>query len=189
MRGAMATGLSVDPEQLARKRATWCGNVPVSSFHRAASLINNDAASVALELAFELDDAGLCLVTGSATVNARIRCHRCLELIDHAVEAVIEMRVLRSEAQAQGLTPDYDTVVLPAGKTSIQALVEDDLILSVPGRVCDVQACANAPAMSYAAEKAAQKAGDDAGEDEQSESPLAVLAALKAALKKQREGP
>ena len=171
----MATGPQspklVDPRELARAGRAWQSVVPIANFKRLAKLVGNDAASVEVDLRFELDDQGRCRVDGAVRLNATLRCQRCLRFVERRVDTDIDLLVLRSESDARALTPAYDTYVLAEPETSIEALVEDDMLLSLPHQVCDrPDDCPHTPRLEYPSDKAA---------DQPAARPFAVLARLR----------
>ena len=175
MRRAMATGrpLLVDPRELARRGAVWVGRVPAASFARMARVSGRGATAVEVRLNFGLDDEGRCRVRGSARTRVRVSCQRCVRSVERVVATDIDLVVLDSEADARALTPRYDTCVLVDRKISIDALIEDDLLLSLPEHGCERRdECPYAPAVEYPTSGVA---------DGTRSSPFAVLAGVASA--------
>ncbi len=165
----------LDPRELARCEGAWSGEVPVRNFERASAVLDNDPGVVTLNLQFGLDDQGRCRVRGAAEVTAHVRCHRCLRRVERALDVAIDLAVVQSDQEAHELTPELDVMVLAERETSVAALVEDDLILAVPSRVCDREdACEYAPALRY---------GEEDDEPAERPNPFAALAALKGGTK------
>lgn len=164
--------LLVDPRELARRGDVWVGRVPVASLARVARVLGRGAGAVDVRLTFCLDGEGRCRVRGSARMRASVSCQRCVRSVERVVATDIDVVVLDSEADARALTPRYDTCVLVERKISIDALIEDDLLLSVPEYGCERRdECPHAPAGAYPA--------SGAGERTRS-SPFAALAGLAA---------
>ena len=125
-----------------------------------------------MRLSFRLDDSGRVHVTGQCAADAVVACGRCVEDVPVRLRAAIDARLVRTEAEARALIADSDVIVAPKREVSVAALIEDDLLLSVPEAGCgDPEQCHNAPPMEYppgAGEAAPVQAG-----------PFAALAALK----------
>ncbi len=167
---AMSSAPWLNVGELARGSGSWRGVVPVGAFERLGAFVGDDGAGVEAELDFEFDAGGRLRVSGTCRVTAAVCCSRCLETAPVAVVAAVDYRVVASEAEAQALTPAVDTVVGDIEAMPATALVEDDLLLSMPEIACREQdSCPRAPA--------ALETGADAG---QSASPFAALKALKA---------
>ena len=94
-------------------------------------------ATVSLELEFGLDSSGRILVSGAAEVHAKLMCFLCMKLKTCTITSFIDTRLVHSEAEAQEIFAEFDAIVVPEGPITIQKLIEDDLLLSIPSRVCD----------------------------------------------------
>lgn len=166
---AMSSAPWLNVGELARGSGSWRGVVPVDAFERLGAFVGDDGAGVEAELDFEFDAGGRLRVSGACRVTAAVCCSRCSETVPVALEAAIDYRVVAGEAEAQALTPAFDTVVGDIDAMPATALVEDDLLLSMPEIACREQdSCPRAPAELSAVAGA-------------SASPFAALRALKAA--------
>ena len=162
---------SIDPRDAAGRSGSWVGLIPVSAFKRLAPLIGRPDTDVGVDLTFELDGNGLVRVSGGARVNATLECHRCLEEVDQEIVADLDIRLTTSEGTMEELMPALDVMVIDAGPIPIATIVEDDLIMSIPARVCPTEVdCPNAPRALMAGTKVD---GDEAVR------PFAGLRALK----------
>lgn len=175
MRGAMASVphfLKVlDPRELARSGSSWQGILSLGGFKRVTQLVPDHDASVELSLNFSFDEEGRCRVEGSAHLRTGLVCQRCLRTVEHDVDALIDVLVLKEEIDARNLTPEHDTFVLSGREMSVEELVEDDILLSLPQQVCDhPEKCPHMPALEYPSEEAETKLPA---------SPFSVLDALR----------
>ena len=166
----------LDVAQLAREGGSWRGSIDVAAFGRLGDVLFSVAdsseaktSSVSAALDFSLDDEGRPRVKGTCKVVAPICCSRCAETVDVEVESQLDFRVVASDAEVEGLMPELDAVVSEDARLPLTALVEDDILLSIPER-----GCAGGGTCSYALE--AESAGHDAGMSEA--KPLEGLRAL-----------
>ena len=137
---------SIDPRDVAEHAGSWVGRVPVSAFERLAPLIGKPDAEVEVELTFEPDGNGLVRVSGVVCVDAVLECQRCLEDVSQKIVADLDLRLTVSEKKLTELMPALDVMVIDAGPIPIVEIVEDDLIMSIPARVCLTELdCPNAP--------------------------------------------
>ena len=164
----------LDIARLAREGGGWRGTIDVAAFERLGDVLFDVAGSsetkapnVSAALDFSLDDEGRPRVRGVCNVVAPIRCGQCAETVDVDVESHLDFRVVATEAEVEGLMPAFDTVV--GLRLPLTALVEDDILLSIPARCC-----AQESTCAYAREAAL--AWRDAGMSEA--KPLADLGAL-----------
>ena len=76
---------------------------------------------------------------GQASVTAEVACHRCSESVATTIRADIDARIVRTEQIARDLAHDADVIVVTDNPVSVTELIEDDLIMSIPWRVCEQQ--------------------------------------------------
>jgi len=125
-------------------------------------------------LDFSLDDRGLVWVKGRYESRAGLLCTRCSEVLEYAFSGELSTCIVDNENQADKLAVDCDVLVAEGGLVSLAEIVEDELLLAVPERLCDANECERVLPLSYPA------AGADApGADEERENPFEVLARLK----------
>ncbi|MEE9254703.1 MAG: YceD family protein [Pseudomonadales bacterium] len=163
----------VEPRELAARSGTLEGWTPLAEFSRLSTLLDRDEGRVRITRAFAEDGEGRPVVRGMAEVPVRVTCQRCLEPVELEVEAKINMVLVRSESEAQEMLHRLDSVVLIEDKIELVALLEDDLILSLPHDACPQggQGCLRHPAYDH-----------PDGQICQAENPFAVLAKLKGSL-------
>ena len=109
--------------------------------------------TVLADLTFSLDDQGRVLVKGRVVAEAELGCHRCEEMVPKQVDAALSALVAFSEEQADewdSITPQTDVVVVESPNVNVVELVEDELLLALPDRVCNDDNCPHMPSMWYA---------------------------------------
>lgn len=173
----------LDVARLAQEGGKWQGTIELAAFERLGDVLfdvadsgQTNASNVSAALDFSVDDEGRPRVRGVCKVVAPIRCSRCAETVDVEVESHLDFRVVAAEAEVERLMPMFDAVVGEDSRLPVTALVEDDILLSIPERCCAEEAtCAYASeADAYASE--AELAGGDGGMSEA--KPLDGLRAL-----------
>jgi DUF177 domain-containing protein len=165
----MATGptpAAVAPMELAKRRAVIRTRVPLLSLPRlSAAVLGGDTLDV--ELAFVRDDQGRSRVRGIVEGELELECQRCLEPVKRRLRTEIDLCVVGSEEEAQHLDAELNPFVIDAAESTIGALIEDDVLLSLPVRVCERgDACPLRPPLEFPAEGAQSMARDN---------PFAVL--------------
>lgn len=165
----MSTGPWLDVPELAHAGAAWRGVLPLDAFERLKAAVSS-AGDVDVALKFSADDVAQVRVTGTCGVLAQVVCARCSCDVEVRVESVLDFLIVASEAQAQALTPMFDTVMTDDDIVAVGTLVEDDLLLSLPEFACeDWDNCANALEL---------RESQAAYEPEPTKSPFAGLRAL-----------
>ncbi len=99
--------------------------------------ITTDSKSVEVDLAFTHDENNLIRMQGHASVIAGVACHRCAESVETTIHADIDARIVESDETARQLAQDSDVIVIEDNPVAVSELIEDDLILSIPWRVCE----------------------------------------------------
>ena len=143
---------AVSPQELARKRGQFIGEIAIAAFPRLRSLVLGDGV-VSVNLKFARDDKGRCVVEGPVAVTLTLECQRCLEPVQRDVRLSVSLCLVGSDAQAAALTEEVEAFVLGDDEVSIVELIEDDVLLALPSQVCeDYDECPNRPALSYPAD-------------------------------------
>lgn len=173
----------VDYQKLARRDAELVLSIDPARFERLGEATEG-LASVAVRLQFERDEQGFCRVRGDAKAELTLACQRCLLPVAQRVEASIDVAVVRGDAAARQFGKRADVFVAGGDTLDVTALVEDDLLLSLPVDRCQRDPCPNEPVLSYPppGSEAEQDSGQVAAQEQDAEaeaSPFAVLEQLK----------
>ena len=123
-----------------------------------------------VDMTFDLDGHARPWVSGTVEVTVAATCQRCLEQFDHQMRERFELCITRDPEQASELAAEADVLVVEADAVSVADVVEDELILGLPERLCTETPCPHAPAMEYPA-KEPNPADDD--------NPFRVLSKLR----------
>jgi uncharacterized protein len=172
---------AVEPFKLARKGAAWTGEIPLAALPRLSAEVAHGAAGslsdVAVALRFFCDEQGRARVRGHASTTVGLSCQRCLEPVLRELEIEIDLWLVRTDEQAQRLSPEQEPCVLWDERVAVAVLVEDDLLLALPEQVClNFDDCANAPALAY---PAPVRAGTECPAASGRRKPFETLARLK----------
>lgn len=143
----------VQPFKLARQNGRWQGQVALVALQRFAALVGDTHDCVVdVDLAFSRDADRHCRVAGRALVDVQVECGRCLLPQPVALDVGIDLCVVTTDAEAADLMGAADTFVLAGEEVSVADLIEDDLILGLPSRVCERRdECPNKPVLEYGA--------------------------------------
>ncbi len=174
---------------LARRGATLTRALTLDMLPRLQHLSAEGAASssssVDVTLRFSESESGAAVVEGRALVRLDLECHRCAEALPYELTAEFHCAIVGSEAQADAFAESgasSDVLVATGTTVTVAEIVEDELLLALPERLCASEPCENLPALSYPAGPEAVAAAQAAADEERSENPFSVLADLKAGL-------
>jgi uncharacterized protein len=155
--------------ELARQGARLERVVQARGLERLAAIAPGQG-DLRVELDFHLDAHGRPWVSGSADVTVTVTCQRCLERFDTAMRGDFSLCIVRDPDLASVLGGEMDVLVAKDDVVSVADVVEDELILSLPERLCTETPCPYAPALEYPAD------GEVEATDE---NPFHVLSVLK----------
>jgi uncharacterized protein len=156
--------------ELARQGARVERSLPAAQLPRLAQIAPG-VGELQLELAFSLDGDGRPWVSGSAVLSVEATCQRCLEDFEHDMRVPVKLCIVVEQTLASELADSVDVLVAQGETVSLADVVEDEIILRLPERLCTEEPCWHAPPMWYPA--------PDAAEPQRDENPFAVLSELK----------
>lgn len=135
---------------LARSSTTLERTVHAEELGRLAELGALSGPVLAVYAFFVLE--GKPAVRAEARATVALPCQWCEQAVSREVQLSCEVLLAEHEAQASDWSAEGDTlpVVVVAGtEFDAAALIEDELILALPGRVCTDSDCPRRPAASY----------------------------------------
>ena len=130
MSGALPPFL--DLGQAARLELRLSGSLAVKSLPRLVSALAADSGIVSVELQAEPEVGGRIVVTGRIHAPLVMTCQRCLESVTLEVEAEPRLAWVKSDAEMEALSPEYDPLLSTDGRVAVAGLVEDELLLALP---------------------------------------------------------
>lgn len=161
----------VDPRKLADRGVTLQGEVLLADLERLCDPLSDNVGTVQAKFVFERDERNAVVIHSDLSVEVKMVCQRCLELVTLPIHSESSYAVVKEGANTQSLPKGYDVLELGEDPLDLQALVEEELLLALP----------IVPA--HQPEECQQPAGADEpgpSEDEVTRSnPFSVLAQLK----------
>lgn len=161
----------VEPRKLVHLGATFEGRVDACDLPMLAEAVHS-IDSVSANIAFGIDDRSKMVVDGQIVAEVSLDCQRCLDpLSNQVVNAELHVAVVKDEDQAKDLPGDLDPWIVADSEADLVALIEEELLLSLPVVAYHDFECIDSTMLS-------------AGEEESSSvsekaSPFDVLAQLK----------
>ena len=143
---------------LAQQRAVVTQELEVNALARFGDVCEA-VKDIASELKFAHDGQARIKVSGRVHCTAQLACHRCDENVWRHVDCSFASVIAFDEEQADAwsvLDPSLDILVVSGANLDMVELIEDELLLALPERVCTNDDCSHIPAMRY---------GDAAGYD------------------------
>ena len=143
---------------LAQQRAVVAQELEVNVLARFRDVCEA-VEDIAAELKFGHDGQARIKVSGRVHCMAQLACNRCDENVWCHVDSSFASVIAFDEEQADAwsvLDPSLDILVVAGANLDMVELIEDELLLALPERVCTNDDCSHIPVMSY---------GDAAGND------------------------
>lgn len=130
------------PSDCARTNRKWQGSLSLTTFPRLYEAVGKLNEPVRVQLEFSLDENNRIRAFGQIQTTAKLRCYTCSLEKEVPFTVTFDVRLVRSEREAREIFGEFDAIVVNDDKITLQELVEDDVLMSIPSRVCDdQQAC------------------------------------------------
>jgi uncharacterized protein len=166
----------LEPQALAARSWRVRAEAPLRDWPRLAPLNEAGAAAgatVALDVAFRLDEGGAPVLEGELAVTVRCTCQRCLEEMDYELRATPMLYFGKAEELGAAAAEAGFEHSEPEPGMTVRQVLEDEALLALP--VFPVHA--RSEDCGALAAKLAELEPPPSGE--RSTSPFAVLAGLK----------
>ena len=161
---------------LAQQRAWVATELGVASLQRFAHICEA-AKGIAVDLSFGHDSETRIKVSGRVHCDAQLACHRCDQLVWCHVNSGFVSVIAFDEEQAASwsqLDPNLDILVVGGANLDVVELIEDELLLALPARVCTDDDCVHMPDMRYG-EKSVEDVNDQVRTEGLKRFPFAGL--------------
>ncbi|MDX1432432.1 MAG: YceD family protein [Gammaproteobacteria bacterium] len=129
----MTLPTQIDPYRLARSGEHLSGRVGLAAMSRIPESVPHPLAAADVVLRFHLGDDARPRIEGELRARLQVRCQRCLEPVLIEVTREIKLMPVATDAEAAAVDADYEPLLVDADAISVARLVEDEIILSMPG--------------------------------------------------------
>ncbi len=122
----------VDPFRFADNEISLEGVIPIKDMERLSPSLGSDTGQVKVSVAFGVDEQGTRFMRGHYSAHVVLQCQRCMEPFEEKVSGSLLLGMVTTEDAMNELPKNYDVIVVKDGSLSIQDVIEDELILSLP---------------------------------------------------------
>ena len=122
----------IEPDKWADRAAIVEAELPLKQFTRLLDGAHSDVGTVAVNLKFSRDARRFARMQGTLTTQVSLTCQRCLDPVDVAVVAEVDVYLLAREQDCERLDEEEDFVVYGEGRCFVHDVIEDELILALP---------------------------------------------------------
>jgi len=144
----------LEVERLSRSAADVDFALELAELPGLRSLHGGVAGSVQGHVQFGREQ-GVAIAELTFTGSATLECQRCMRPMQQPLEVHARFALAASETEAEQVPQELETVLAPGGRTTIAALVAEELLLTLPIVPLHAQGaeahCAPAPAPAAAA--------------------------------------
>ncbi len=173
---------SFDPWRTANSGLGFSGTLALRQLPRLAAVVIacDDPPGVSYRLSFGRDETGRAMVTGQVNACLRLRCQRCLEPVEIAVDASLQWGLVRTEQDAAQLPDELDPIVVTDDRIDPIALIEDELLLVLPVVPRHDEGCCRPPGLEAPSLLLGKdSAGSNTAVGSDTPHPFAILSGLK----------
>lgn len=124
--------------ELARQTVSRELRAAVSDFPRLSSCVvpnreaNDSTTALVVNMRFAIGPERLPIIDMTVTGGLQLECQRCLESVDWPVRVGTRLTVLEDDAQSPTIADPFDSVTMSAEGLDLRALVEDEILASLP---------------------------------------------------------
>ena len=168
----------IDPIRLAKRGEYLVGQMDLRGMDRLLSMLVSEQGMLDVQLAFDIDNAGIRNIRGLIQTDVTVTCQRCLKPMDYVLEADVMLGIIKHRDQAEKLPDCYEPLLIETDEVSLRGIVEDELILAMPATPMHDEAECQCQSID-----AYKKHDTDTADNAERKNPFAILADLKQELK------
>ena len=137
-----------DPRKFAQQGVLLEGFIPVADLPRMVGVAQESAGNIQVALEFGLNETKKRVIKGHASANLVLVCQRCLEPVSVPVESEISLAIVWDEDAAKAVPQYLDPWIVGEGAADLYAMVEEELLLSLPAVAYHQEPCIDSRLLS-----------------------------------------
>ena len=122
----------IDAVKLFARQGSITAYLPLTRLQRLTDQLSGETGHVAVDLKFGVDEEDRRLLVGTLDTRVLVTCQRCLQDLQLDLHCQMSLLVFDNEEALQELPESQDAVTMPEAGLDVLALIEDELILSLP---------------------------------------------------------
>jgi uncharacterized protein len=122
----------LNPWQLAADHGRLTGDLALVALPRLAALLDQTGGVVNVTLTGGIDGQGQRFIAGRLQTTVELTCQRCLGPLQLPLDVAVQLGLVHSEAEADRLPADYESLLVPDGVMAVAGLIEGELLLALP---------------------------------------------------------
>ena len=123
----------INPLRLAKVRERVVGEIQLNSLARLKGILLEDKGELKYSLAFDVDEAGVCIINCDIETQLILECQRCFKPVDVDIQKSTLLGVVDEGDETDSLAKEYEPVQCDEdGVITVEELIEEELLLSIP---------------------------------------------------------
>jgi len=123
---------SISPLRLAKARERIVGEIQLASLARLKGILLDNKGKLKYSLAFDYDESGVCTVESTIETRLILECQRCFKPVEVDIYRSSLLGVIDDDDELSSLAKEYEPLQLNEGAITVEELIEDELLLSIP---------------------------------------------------------
>jgi DUF177 domain-containing protein len=123
---------SINPLRLAKSRERINGNMQLDSLGRLKGILLENSGKLQYSLSFDFDESGTCVIESDIDTQLILECQRCLKPVVIEVHKNSLLGIVKDKDEIDALAKEYEPLQLDEETISVEELIEDELLLSLP---------------------------------------------------------
>ena len=121
----------IDPLLFADRRSILVGTLEIAALERLSDLVVATGGEIEVHAQFGRQGKRA-VISGTIKAALELTCQSCLQALAWPIELKFKLAVVSSLQEAEKLEIDCEPLLLDAEKVSLNALIEDEILLALP---------------------------------------------------------
>lgn len=121
----------IDPLLFADRRSILAGALKIAAFERLSDMVVDSDGEVQIDVQFARQGRRA-VISGTIKTTLALACQSCLQALSWPVELNFRLGVVSSLQEAEQLEIDCEPLLFDGEKVSLNALIEDEILLALP---------------------------------------------------------
>jgi len=144
---------------------------------RLISVLTSYESDVFVDVTFSVDTNRVTQMSGQVKTEAKLICQRCMEEMDLPIVLDVQLAFVRTEAEMERLSDDYEVSLIEDVPVMLSDIVEDEILLALPPIPKHLEGTCHPVNMAEGWDS--QQANETNTENVKQENPFEILAKLK----------
>lgn len=108
------------------------GRIELGRLTRALALLESPDGELEVDLQLGRDEEGTHFLAGSLRGTLVLRCQRCLEPLDYALDVDFRLGLVHGDEQVRRLSGRYEPLMISDEPANLAEIITDEVLLALP---------------------------------------------------------